>query len=270
LLKVSYETTNGTFLEEYTYDKKSQKIKTVRTNNKGQESITTTKWTSRGQIAEREYYGYKGDYRGSVCQYDVAGNLTLLKVYTKNKVVPTYSMEYTFYEDGSKKSTTFTKKGKVRYVWTFDCKPEGELLGVKKKDESTICINEELDADGNRVVWKRTFDEKGGLIKTKMVINPDSIVISKMIYNHNDRLLSEYQRHEDGSRATTNYDKRGKISSLEQYFYNDDENLTKHSKESKGYSFMHLYSYSGPLRTSQVRVYKRSTYIDEYQYTFYQ
>lgn len=271
LAKTEHQTSKGTSSVQYSYDSEGRKVKTVFNNFKGEETIYTRKYTSRGSVAEEMRYYSKKKFVGHTYQYDASGNLTFHKVYNeKNQTEPLHVLEYAYWEDGSKKTTTYRKKGKVKYVWNFDCKPEGELLGVKKKDESMICILEELDVDGNRVVWKREFDEKGNLIKTKTVYGSDSLALSRMIYDSDDRLIYEYQTAENGNKYRVSYDKKGNVSRRTDWEYNSDQKLTKVMRsDKKGTSQLMLYSYEGDLETTEVRVYKRSTYIKETDYTFY-
>ena len=271
MIRTEYQTPKGKIVEHFSYDSQGRQVKFEHIGVKGKSTIYTTKFTSRGDIAERRRFFPNGKFIGHVYQYDASRNLTSHKVYNEKDLGnPTHMLEYTYWENGSKKTTTYTEKGKVKYVWNFDCKPEGELLGVKKKDESTICILEEFDANGNRVVWKREFNEKGSLVKTKTVYGPDSTALDRMIYTSEDRLIYEYHTLGDGSKYRVSYDKKGNVFYRTEWLYNKENQLVKEIRsDRKGTTQMKIYSYEGGLETAEVRVYKRNTYVKETEYKFY-
>jgi len=252
----------------YTYDTNGNIIKILTTNPKQQHWPSVFKYDDKGRLIERESYNYKGEYNGIKMTYNLFDKISLQEIFEKDKSKPTKSLEHTFYDGGEKKSTIYKEKGVIKYVWNYDCKPEGELLNVKHKDLSTICIKEEIDPNGNRIVWNREFNQKGELTKTKTTFKSDSIWVRMDTYNQAGKLIKESFKTEQGSK-TINYDKKGNVYSAFEFIYNGHKQMIKQAYKWKNTWNITLYHYTNDLKMSEVRVQKHSTFVDEYNYDFY-
>jgi hypothetical protein len=222
-----------------------------------------------GLLVETEYIDEKGRYSGSKKQYNQDGLLTRHFRFDKSRTEATHELIYTYYEGASKKSIVYNEKGKFKYEWNYDCKEEGELVNIKSKDKTTICIKEEVDASGNTIMWNREFNEDGKLIKTKEVRSPDKLLVSKEIFNQEDRLLSKSYVKESGGFLKESYDKKGEVYSKRESFLNKDGKLIKSDYKSKGFNYTNIYSYEGDLQSTNSRISKRRITLDQFQYDYY-
>jgi len=252
---------------DYSYDSKGNVVKIITTNSKHQKRTSTYTYNDKNKLLTRESYNFKGEYSGRKITYNKFDKVSQEEVYKKDKLNPVRSIVHTFYEGGEKKTSVYKEKGKVKYEWKYDCKPEGELLNVKQKDQATICIKEDVDADGNRIVWNREFNEKGELTKTKTVYKQDSIWVRTDTYNQNEILTQESYKTPNGQKRMSY--KKGKVYSMSEFIYNDQKQLTKQLSSWKKSWNVSLYHYVNDLKISEVRVHKRSTYVEEINYEFY-
>jgi YD repeat-containing protein len=297
LIEREYKTKKSTI--KYEYDQSGNLINILSTNSKNETWKTKYLYDSENHLVERETINNKGEYSGFKSAYNLEGKISFQKIYNKDKDNPIKSLEYSYYEEGDKKATVYKEKGKTKHEWNYDCKPEGELINVKNKDKSTICIKEEINTDGNRVVWNQEFNEKGELTKTKTVFDKDSIALNKKVFNSSTLLtaetifiynqlkepveverkyydqtgksftLSRMRKKKFGGSKTTYYDKKGNVVKSSEYIVNNEGNTIKQENISKKRSHLFLTNYIGNLKMTEVRIYKSSTYVDEYIYTFY-
>ncbi len=265
-------TTNGEYYKlRFTdfYDDQGNLANLVSSNSKNKTWKTNYTYNTNNILIARDSYNPKGEYFGIKKTYNTDQKLTLQEIFEKDKKTPVKKLAHTYYENGQKKTTTYTEKGKIKYVWNFDCKDEGELLNVKNKNKSTICLKEEIDADGNRVLWERIFNEKGNLTKRKSVFSPDSTLIQVQTFNEDDRLLYEYFTKENGGKKNIGYNKSGQIASETETFINPDKQIIKSTKKAKKWGYTKLYHYTDQMKVSSVSIYDKRTLVDEYIYTFF-
>jgi hypothetical protein len=253
---------------KYSYDSDDKMTLVESINSKGEKWVSKYLYDTKRQIIERETINHKGKYNGVKIKYNLDGKIVSKAIYKEDRLNSIKSLEYTFYEDGSKKSTIFKAKGKVKYEWHFDCKAEGELLNVKNKDQSTICIKEETEPNGNKIVWTREFNEKGALTKTKKAFKNDRIWVDTQVFDENDQLLNQTSLKTDGGHTSVQYKKGKQISSYETFVNKNNQQTKSISTYKKSYS-THLYKYANSIKTLEVRMYNRQTYVDEYIYTFH-
>lgn len=322
--KISYDKGVPFSTMEY-FDEEGRVVRIERHWKKGGKSVSTLTYTAFGELKEvkgsdsknrswKTVYTYdeenrlvttlslsvKNVYKKTEVAYNEHGKLSYRKIYEKDTVNPKRELVYAYYDNGDKKETNYYEKGKLKHTWKFECKPEGELINVKEKDATKFCLLEDLDENGNRVVWERKFDEKGRLTKVRTVYSPDSLIIMKQRYVGTDRLVYErvntfdeannyagstvttYDKKgeaflsskstyskEKGSR-TVYYDKKGEISYTSFYLMNENGKPLKIQGIGKGWNNTKLYHYNDQdLLSSEIRIYKGRTYINEYNYEFY-
>lgn len=258
----------GENTKEYIYDNGGNISNVTYRSYKGRKSSAQFEYDGNNNVLSRETINYKGNYFAAKYTFNAKGKIVAQLIFEKDKISPLYSLEHTYYENGSKKTETYKKKGKVVYVWNYDCKPEGELINVKNKDNSTICIKEEVGTDGNRVIWKRDFDDKGKLVKTKTTYDRDSVLIERKTFTQSDRILSHMTNKKEGGMKTLYYDKKSRETSSYETFVNEDTQLKKIVRKGK-WGYTYLYSYDNKLKSSDIRIYKQNTYVEEYTYSFY-
>ena len=268
LYKKVYTTSKLETVTTFSYNDAHQITKVLTENNKGQKWTTTLKYEN-DLLVEQENIDEKGTYSGFKKEYNAQGLLVRHLRFKKSRIEPTHELVYSYYEGGSKKSIIYNEKGKFKYEWNFDCKEEGELVNVKSKDKSTICIKEEVDENGNTVIWNREFDEDGKLIKTKEVRSSEDKLITREVYNQDDRLLSRNYKKPEGGFCHETFDKKGAVYSRRESFVNRDGKLIKSEYQSKSFNYTSIYSYEGSLLSTSSRISKRRITVDQFQYSYY-
>ena len=288
------------FTIDYVYNANGRLTETVQINAKGQQKKTTYRYNKNDQLLERSTINFKNQYFGSKTEYNAEGKVISRKIFEKKRENPKRELRYTYYENGDKKTTTYLVSEKIKHIWNFDCKPEGELINVKNKDQSTICILEEYEPNGNRVLWERKFNSKGELTKYKTVYSPDSLTLLKERYNSTNRMVFQEQftyneaaglirseskyfpkkgepyvatiKHYYGKKGskTIYYDKKGKITRTYEYQASETGKPLKIQRGGMGKSnYTILYSYINELKQTQVNIHKNRTIVDEFEYFYY-
>ncbi len=173
--------------------------------------LSVEKTNKNGKIIEKSTWSYNedGNLSGSV-RYKKGGTAT------KNKWV------YEYYAKNKKSKTTLYRgDSKVKKVWSFDCKEEGEQL-VKKKNETQVCMWEQSSADYLTKVYQ-TFDQKGKMVKyvTKFTIR-DTLPIEQSMYDDNDKLrLKDTYDKSFKRQLKREFYKKGNLRSEAVWTYND-------------------------------------------------
>lgn len=125
----------------------------------------------RDVVKDGAYYSINGDgdtlyavYRGSI-----KDNQSVDRYYKKGKLKNRWVNEY--YDDLSlKKSSLYNGKGKLKYVWDYQCKTEGVEV-LKHKDTTKYCTEQSTDKDGIRTVVYHKVGEDGTLFKMVNKLN---------------------------------------------------------------------------------------------------
>jgi len=254
---------------EYSYDSNGNISERKYTNPKGKTKTSNYIYNEKNALISKNTINYNGKYRGEKLTYNANGEILTHNIYEKDETTPTKTLEHTYYENGEKEHTIYKVNGKIKYEWRYDCKPEGELLNIKNKDKSTICIKEEYDKNGNKTVWKREFNQKGNLVKTKTTFKNDSVWKSTEIYTKSDRLFYSSYSKKDGGTISINYTKKGAVSSKHETYLNENRKLTKVEFSQKRWAYTNLYNYKKGLKKSTINIYKRFITVDEYNYTHF-
>ncbi|MBI3136671.1 MAG: hypothetical protein HYZ14_18500 [Bacteroidetes bacterium] len=254
----------GTFF----YDQKHQLI---ATSGRYKKKTSTARYfyNEAGKMTEIRSYNRKGDYYGRLNGYDETGKITVAKLFYKDSIVANKRLEYEYYADASIKTIRFFEKDKLKNTWVYDCKPEGEMLGVKTEDTTRVCIKEEFDAAGNRVVWRQEFNKKGEPEKIKTVFDKDSNILYSASFDAENRMKRQTTFFKDGGDFQEGFTKRGKVLSTHETIYNTDHQLVKKSSTYKNWFSSNWYSYSNGLMTTSTYLSKRGMSVTEYQYAFY-
>lgn len=258
------------YLTEYTYDSNGLLISLKTTNSNGKKSFVEYEYNADGKMTSVIWTNSKSEYYATSHKYDSEGRKVLTQNFRKDSLVPYSSLTQSYYEDGSRKSTVFRKKGKIKHEWKYDCKPEGELVNVKKKDQSTICVKEEKDSEGNRVVWTNEFNEKGNLTKIKRTYSADSILVKSETYDLKGNLKRSLAKNETGGFKFLSFNKKGEIASHYEYFFNDQKQEVKYVSRYRRYEYTRINKYDNSLKTLEVSISNRSTSVYELDYEFYQ
>lgn len=202
-------------------------------------SRITIKRNSKGEYLEYSYYNANGKLKNyNTWNYNENGLLSSSENFKRNGEQLKKKWVYEYYDDAQKKQTTlYNGKAKVKQIWTYACKEEGEQL-EKKKDVTQLCKWEETDGKFLTKVTQ-SFDEKGKVIRQvhKYNIEDTSIVESKY-YNRKNELWYSLTFDSSIKRPlTARYFKKGKEISKLIYSYEKErlvlQSFTNKSKTTK-------------------------------------
>ncbi len=138
--------------------------------------------------------------------------------------------EYKFYADGSRKETIlYNSKGKIKYIWSYDCKAEGEIVSPHK-DTIQICKWNEIDKDSNYINVDQTTDEKNRIIKLIYKYNKEHSLIESSRYNEKEQLKYKHiaPSKDNNIEQNTNYyyNRKGELKKRKENIqkYDDKDN----------------------------------------------
>lgn len=153
---------------EYRYTRTDKGKPLSQEKIKGRKLMYKYEWSynADGNVAETKNYGKKGKYRGkSVTEY--------------------------YDQHNKSKTTLYTAKGKVKKVWTYECKEEGELQ-TNRKNEIRVCLRKDI---ANNILTEvyQSFDSKGQAVKNIYKYHlPDSSIMEYTRYDKNDQMVQKY------------------------------------------------------------------------------
>ncbi|MCF8298110.1 MAG: hypothetical protein K9J13_11235 [Saprospiraceae bacterium] len=203
-----------------------------------------TSYTKFGRKAEKIKWKEDRKYNSD--------NKLIERLSYKNGDKCTGRFEYTYYPSGDIKETRmYNKKDKLKKVWSYACKSDGEEI-VKHKDTVEVCVWEEHKDDGFLYKTSRYTNEKGKITKYVSKHTKDSVLVANMYYNEKNQMTYQttfhtkyndfyeyisYRKGKEISKRTSKYNsddkiisfvvlKKGKFSSKYIYVYDDNENCT--------------------------------------------
>lgn len=226
-------------------------------------------YNDAGAMTEIRGYNIKGEYYGKKITYNGDGKVASTLLFRKDSTTVYKQLDYEYYADKSLKTIHYFEKGELKYTWVYDCKPEGEMLGVKTEDTTRVCIKEEVDANGNRVVWRQEFNRKGEPVKVKTIFDKDSSMLYWASFDAENRLKRETTFFKDGGEFTQGYDKKGNSLSTYETLYNSQRQMVKKGQTYKKWFSTYWYSYNNSLLATSTYLSKRAMRVTEFQYTFF-
>lgn len=307
------------------FNEEGKVVQTERTSKNGNKSTSSLTYTESGKLDQVEGRNYKDRTWKTTYLYDskdrliATESINTKQVYSKSEVgyneldkisyrrlfdkktdTPKKELSYTYHENGDKKETNYYEKGKLKHTWKFECKPEGELINVKEKDATKFCLIQDIDENGNGVIWERKFDEKGRLTKEKTVYTPDTLILLRQRFIGTDKLVYEKVNTFDDENQyvgsisktfdkklglrlyskttfskkkgtkTEHYNKKGELKYTKLYLSGSNGKPIKTQRIGKTWNATSLYHYNeNDLISSEIRIYNRRTYVDEYSYEFF-
>lgn len=271
LLTHAYYDKNNELISETNYSYNEQhRLIAYQSRYKKRFHSARFSYNAAGAITEVRGYNSSGAYFGKQQTYHATGKVLSTRIFEKDSVQPLKQLDYEYYPDQSLKAIHYSEKGKRVYTWVYDCKPQGEMLGVKTSDTTRICIREEFDADGHRVVWRQEFDKKGEPEKIKLVFDMDSTLLYTASFDAADHLKSETTFFRDGGELTRRYRKKGMLQSSYETVYNPQKQLVKKSSTYKNWFSSTWYAYENELMTMTTYLSGRQLSVTEYRYVFFQ
>jgi hypothetical protein len=215
---------DSNMVTEFAFYKGSGKLKRMTANT----------YDKSGNLVEQDLFrkNPKKLYTKTIKTYDSRNNITGTKLFN-NKGELQSRIEYTYYDDGSKKQTTeYNGSGKVKRIWNFDCNPVGKSEAKKIKDTAKICIHYEKDSAGNPIKIRDEYTHDGwfgATVRTITKYDKDNNMIDVATYNLNGKRLSRWSASYNASGRITEYilykDGTGKPQFRTTYTYNKEGNM---------------------------------------------
>jgi hypothetical protein len=222
----------GKIHRQYIYSsfQKKRLPENITLNGKGEEIIKKTYTYNIDTLLTEQVKYKKGAFFSKLTYKYDSTRLTESDYYIKNSEVPKEKWVYEYYANHSKKRSTFYKKGKVKYVWNYECKEEGELI-KKHKDTTMICENTEFDIAGNKTVTLRKFNQKGKPYKEVYVYNKENKIIETRFYNEKDILINKFVQNPDNFSTVWYYfNNKGMERYRYENIYNSKNNIIEESR----------------------------------------
>lgn len=197
------------------------------------------------------YQKYKNGRLSSelIVTYNTDGKVTS-RLTKKGKNLKKSNEQKTFYYPDGKiqRSQTFIN-GKLKREYVYECKPEGEIVDVKKIDNTSVCTWKDERNDGSYInyaryteeketyLWKGTFDKDSNLIASERLLN-DTIKIYSFEKKGNEEI-------------SNNYNKKGKLTYSSVSIFNDShilvERQTRYGRKMKMHKSINQYDEKGML-----------------------
>jgi hypothetical protein len=192
---------NGYKAYEEWYKKGKLKTKTTFSNKADGNPLLVEKTNADGEILMKSVWTYNPDGFVSESILYKKGGTEM-----KNK----WAYEY-FYKGRLSKTILYKGNGKVKKIWSYNCKEEGQKL-EKRKNETQVCTWDQSSADYLLKVFQ-TFDEKGNVVKNvyKYTVR-DTLILEYCRYDEKDRLVVKETFNKDFKLGLTRarYKKNGK------------------------------------------------------------
>ncbi len=254
----------------YTYTLYKQTPDYTLLNGKGKELRKKVFTYNSDSLLIEEVEYKKGELFSKVLYKYDSTRITESEYYWKKMDQPKDKWVYEYYPNHSKKSSTLYTNGKVKYVWNYECKEEGELI-KKHKDTTIVCENTEFDKDGNKTVTSRNFNDRGKPYKSVSVYNKDKKLIESRNYDHKDLLYyRSVQSPENSSYVWYSY-RHGVERFRVENLYNSKNKKSEevHYKNQNIVTLKRLYSYNEKdLLVSVISTGKKGRQLYNSKYTY--
>jgi len=260
---------------EYTYDSLNHLVMKKKFDKRGDSTRTEIQQFEGNHLAFYQSRNKKGKIQSTMLWGELDANLLTYDFYYK-KLKMKYMWKNEFYPDSSKKRVTLTKaNGKVKYVWDYQCKEEGQEI-LKHKDTSTICEVKKNNTDGSVIITTQYVDGKGKVIrKVERRDSLDRMTNTKLFQGKDDELYREtINKYKGDKMAEANYFyyKKGLPKYSSHNIYDDNGHVTSYKRitykkgvEKWSSSIERSYSSNG-LPTGETYISKKSKRITTYQY----
>lgn len=187
---------------EYYYDQNTL-VKRVAKDKDGKIISTEEKIYQPESGYSEQFFAInkKGDTTLATYQTALDGKTMTAKrdVLKKGKRYSQWKFDYR--PDLSLAQASFYRKGKLKYVWDYNCKKEGQEVH-NQKDTGIQCMIQEVDKEGNRLVIFQKSDANGEFWKTIIRSNPyNKTIEEKTTYSPKDlnKYWNKYEYHQDDS-----------------------------------------------------------------------
>ena len=137
-----------------------------------------------------------------------------------------HSSEMKYYLDADNKLTKSERyvNGKLKNVWNYDCKPEGEIVPNKKIDEKSVCKWNENSSNGSYIIYNRTTDKEKTYLH-KSYFTKDSVFYKSEQFLNDTIKVYESEKNDFKSIYKT-FSEKGKLRFETIQLYNEMKLLT--------------------------------------------
>lgn len=158
-----------------------------------------------------------------IITYNDKGKVTS-RLTKKGKNLKKTSEQKTFYyADGKiQKSQTFIN-GKLKREYIYECKPEGEIVDVKKVDNASVCTWKEERNDGSYINYVRSIEEKDTYLWKGTFDKDSNLIASERLLNDTIKVHSFEKK--GNTEITNHYNKKGKLTYTFTLIFNDSHFL---------------------------------------------
>lgn len=303
-ISAAFSKKNGKISRQYsfTYSPENRPLSKIIINRKGKEiKKKTWTYTQDSLISEWVFYRKGKEIKRKKYSFDILGNITeseyikkgvknksktvarydstrILEYYYYRKGSPDYKKKwiYTYYPDKSMKSlVVYNKKDKVKHIYNYECKPEGELLS-RHKDTTMVCEKTEYDTDSNKTVTTRRYNEKGKPVKYVYVYTKDKKLWKSAYYwglKEIPGYKSTYRKGTDDLEEYINYNRKGIETWKTIYTFDSDNNKTGYISYRKGKFISKLAKQYNPQKfVISEEYYNKKNVLEDtykYEYSFY-
>jgi hypothetical protein len=264
------------YLTTLKYTRDSLLSEYIGIDKKKRETKYLYKYDENGRFISNQQVKH-GTVKGElICTYNAKGKVTSrLHKYGRKLKYSSETKNYYNANDDLVKTESYYK-GKLKNVYNYDCKPEGEkeVELDKKVTSSDICEWTEESRDGSYKVYFRTTNEKRMYLNINKY-NKDSVLIESNRFL-NDSILVNHSLNFENTRSYSNYNKKGKLLHFNSSTSNEKGDLILSTRVSywgsrKAYTNMteNKYDEQGLISETTLINGKNKPRSIKYYYTFY-
>ncbi len=186
------------------------------------------------------------------------------------------SSEMKYYFDNNNHLTKSERyvNGKLKNIWNYDCKPEGEIIKNKKIEEKSVCKWNENNSNGYYIVFHRTTDKEKSYLN-KSYYTKDSIFYKSEQFLNDTIKVYEYEKNDFYTISKT-FNKKGDLRYENIQLYTESKLLksnyyTNYKRRKSTISERnYLYNNLNLISTSQYFFNKKMKYQTKFQYSFFE
>lgn len=185
--------------------------------NTNESKITYT----NGKI--KTYESFKNGKRELSESYTYSSSNKILTSLVIDKKNHKREMNFEYNEEDKLKKSTYFIDGKLKKVWNYECKPQGEIIVASKEEEtSSRCQFRSENNDGSYSIFTRTIKKEIPYL-SEMKYTADSVYYESNDYIKDTILKTKWEIDKQWH-IITNYNK-GKITFQYHTKYNENEKI---------------------------------------------
>jgi hypothetical protein len=183
-------------------------------------------------------------------------------------------MKYYFDNNNQLTKSERYVNGKLKNIWNYDCKPEGEIIKKKKIEEKSVCKWNENSSNGSYIIYNRTTDKEKTYLH-KSYFTKDSVFYKSEQFLNDTIKVYEYEKNDFYTISKT-FNKKGDLRYENIQLYTESKLLksnyyTNYKRRKSTISERnYLYNNLNLISTSQYFFNKKMKYQTKFQYSFFE